>query len=80
MTARKDLPPALVLGCNVANCLAVLRALGKKRVPLMVCGTGNGFVERSRWHSPWPRHPEPQPATLASSLAELGSVSGALLP
>lgn len=73
--------PALLLGCDVANCLAAIRALGRKQIPLAVSGAAGGLVSRSRWYREWPAQSEPQAdvSGLTAHLAALGLPSGGVL-
>ena len=72
--------PALLLGCNVSNCLAAVRALGRKGIPLAVAGVRGGLVSKSRWFKPWPTEAEPRPETLTQALSAAEIPAGVLIP
>ena len=72
--------PVLILGCNVSNCLAAVRTLGKMGIPLYLAGVGDGLVAQSRWYRPWPTVIEPTPETLARILKKGDVPAGVLVP
>lgn len=80
-TLANQPPMALVLGCDIGNCLAAVRALGRKKIPLAVTGADGGLVSRSRWYRPWPAagSSQPEPGNLAQYLAAADLPAGGVL-
>ncbi len=73
--------PVLVLGKGI-TALGVVRALGRRGLPLYVAGAGDELVTGSRWYRPLPggRLNEPNEASLAARLETLEVDRMVLLP
>lgn len=56
MARTPDAPPALVFGGGITS-LAVVRALGRRGIPLLVAADNPVLVRRSRWYRPAPAPP-----------------------
>jgi predicted ATP-grasp superfamily ATP-dependent carboligase len=74
--------PVLVLGGKNATTLAVIRALGRKGIPLTVVGAERSFVSRSRWYraAEGASNAEPTAAWLQAYLGRAPSGRMAVIP
>lgn len=75
-----DGPPALILGSGI-TALGVQRVLGRDKIPYYTVTRDDPLLRRSRWFRPLPGRPAaPEPARLASWLADLDFERAVLFP
>lgn len=64
----------------MANTLGALREFGRKGIPAVVSGVGNGIVAKSKWFRPWPVPNEPSPDSLTEALSDPALPGGVIIP